>query len=86
MADEFVKGFAILTSSMLGWMVLAGWYNTPSFSHGQFGMPPPEDLQMLDQLALTVKFGLLWFAILGALTFWVIIPLVNELRAARADE
>lgn len=85
MADEFVKGFAILTSGMLGWMVIAGWYNTPSFEEAQFAMPAPEELQMLDQIALTFKTGLLWFAILGALTFWVIIPATRELRSAWAS-
>jgi hypothetical protein len=86
MADEFIKGFTILTVSMLGWMVIAGWYNTPSFGEAQFAMPAPENLQMLDQLALTLKTGLLWFAVLGALVFWVIIPATRELRKARASE
>jgi hypothetical protein len=85
MADEFIKGFAILTSGMLGWMVFAGWYNTPSFEEGQFAMPPPEELQMLDQLALTFKSGLLWFAILGALVFWVVIPLAREIKKAQFE-
>jgi len=31
MADEFMKGFGILTGAGLVWMVLAGWYQTPSF-------------------------------------------------------
>lgn len=86
MADEFIKGFAILTSSMLGWMVLAGWYNTPHFGKAQFAAPAPEDLQMLDQLALTFKSGLVWFAILGALVFWVVIPLAREIKKERASD
>ncbi|RRJ32822.1 DUF7314 family protein [Halocatena pleomorpha] len=86
MADEFMKGFAILTTSMLGWMVIAGWYNTPSFTESQLSGPAPENLQMLDQLALTFKTGLLWFALLGALTFWVLIPAGRELRKAMATE
>lgn len=86
MADEFIKGFAILTSGTLGWMVIAGWYNTHSFEEAQLAMPAPENLQMLDQLALTFKTGLLWFAILGTLTFWVAIPAGRELRKALATE
>ncbi len=86
MADEFMKGFAILTSSALGWMVIAGWYNTQSFSEQQLAMPAPENLQMLDQIALTFKTGLLWFAILGTLTFWVFIPAGRELRKTLATE
>ncbi|ERH06655.1 MAG: hypothetical protein J07HN4v3_02278 [Halonotius sp. J07HN4] len=31
MADEFMKGFGILTGAGLLWMTLAGWYQTPSF-------------------------------------------------------
>lgn len=84
MADEFVKGFAILTSGMLGWMVIAGWYNTPGFEEAQFAGSAPEDLEMLGQIALTFKTGLLWFAILGALTFWVIIPAARELQSVWA--
>jgi hypothetical protein len=86
MADEFIKGFTILTVSMLGWMVIAGWYNTPAFNKAQFAMPAPENLQPLGELALTLKTGLLWFAFLGALVFWVIIPATRELRKVRASE
>ena len=31
MADEFIKGLGIFTGAGLIWMVLAGWYRTPSF-------------------------------------------------------
>lgn len=86
MADEFMKGFTILMSSALGWMVIAGWYNTPSFTENQLSAAAPENLQMLDQLALTFKTGLLWFAILGVLTFWVLIPAGRELRKSMATE
>jgi hypothetical protein len=86
MADEFIKGFTILTVSMLGWMVIAGWYNTRSFGEKQFAMQAPENLQPIGELALTLKTGLLWFAFLGALVFWVIIPATRELRKARASE
>lgn len=86
MADEFMKGFAILTSSALGWMVIAGWYNTESFTESQLAAPAPDNLQMLDQVALSFKTGLLWFAILGTLTFWVFIPAARELQRTLATE
>ena len=35
MADEFIKGLSIFTGAGLGWMVLAGWYLTPSFESQQ---------------------------------------------------
>ena len=31
MADEFIKGLALFCGAGLAWMVLAGWYRTPSF-------------------------------------------------------
>ncbi|WP_136716071.1 DUF7314 family protein [Halorientalis salina] len=82
MADEFAKGFGILTAAGLGWMVLAGWYTTDSFEEGQLLGTPPSDPGIYGQVALMLKDALFWFAILGALTFWVIIPLINETRDA----
>lgn len=84
MADEFIKGFTIFTGGILGWMVLAGWYNTPAFGK-QFNAPAPENLQMLGELALALKTGLLWFAVLGALVFWVVIPATRELKKVQAS-
>jgi hypothetical protein len=87
MADEFVKGFGILTGAGLVWMVLAGWYNTPEF-HGdspQLLAPPPETLTAFDSVALTLKEAMFWFAIAGALFFWVVVPAVREAREAMAE-
>ncbi|WP_330632620.1 DUF7314 family protein [Halocatena halophila] len=86
MADEFIKGFGILTSGMLGWMVIAGWYNTTGFEEAQLSQPAPDNLVLLDHLALSLKTGLVTFALLGALTFWVLIPAGRELRKAMAAE
>jgi hypothetical protein len=85
MADEFAKGFGILTTSGLIWMVLAAWYNTPSFEETQFIQPPPADIGTYGELALTVKEAAFWFAILGALTFWVVIPLGRAARESMAE-
>lgn len=85
MADEFIKGLGILTGAGLGWMVLAGWYNTPEFEGAQLTGAPPADPGQYGDLALLLKDGLFWFAVLGALTFWVVIPAAREMRA-RLDE
>ncbi|WP_135533289.1 MULTISPECIES: hypothetical protein [Halostella] len=89
MADEFAKGFGILTSAGLIWMVLAGWFNTPTFEakeYPQLLAPDPANPDTYTAIALELKDGLFWFAILGALTFWVVIPVGRELYAAYASE
>jgi hypothetical protein len=85
MADEFAKGLGIFTGAGLLWMVLAGWYNTPSFEGDQLIGATPEGLDLYGTMAIYLRDALFWFAILGALTFWVVIPAVNQLRAARAE-
>jgi len=85
MADEFAKGLGILTGSGLLWMTLAGWYNTPHFDGAQLTGPSPEGLDALGQVALVLKEAAFWFAIVGALTFWVVIPAVKEAREAMAE-
>lgn len=85
MADEFAKGLGILTVAGLGWMVLSGWYTTASFEEGQLFAAPPENPDFYGQLSLFLRDALWWFAIIGALTFWVVIPAVRELREAYAD-
>lgn len=82
MADEFAKGLGILTTAGLGWMVLAGWYNTPGFEDAQLLAPNPENLDAYGQAAMMLKDGLFWFAVLGALTFWVVIPVLRQGRQA----
>lgn len=85
MADEFAKGFGILVTAGLGWMTLAGWYRTPSFTSGQLVSPVTiENPTLYDQIGIFLMDALLWFAILGALTFWVVVPLVEGARKSRA--
>jgi hypothetical protein len=85
MADEFIKGLSIFTGAGLGWMVLAGWYRTPSFESQQQLVAPTElseSATMFDSLGVLLMDVFFWFAILGALTFWVLIPAVR--RASEA--
>ena len=86
MADEFAKGLGILVTAGLGWLVLAGWYNTNSFEGEQLIAAAPENLGQYGAAALVLKEALFWFALIGALTFWVIIPAVEEARDALADQ
>jgi len=82
MADEFAKGLGILMTAGLGWMVLAGWYNTPSFEGAQLTGPNPQNVGVYSEFALILKEALFWFAILGAITFWVVVPALDEARDA----
>lgn len=74
MADEFAKGFAILSGAGLLWMSLAGNYRTHEFGGPQLTDELPEDLSTFDVLGVTVMDAMFWFMILGTLTFWVLIP------------
>jgi hypothetical protein len=83
MADEFAKGLGIFAGASLAWMILAGWYRTASFeSTRQLIDPLPENLGTFDQIGVLLMDGMLYFALLGALTFWVLIPGARQLRRA----
>jgi hypothetical protein len=86
MADEFAKGLGLLTGAGLIWMVLAGWYKTPSFSGAQLVGEVPSELTMYDQLAVVLLNGMLWLAIFGAFFFWIAIPLGREIYAQYTGE
>ncbi|SEW02045.1 DUF7314 family protein [Halobacterium jilantaiense] len=86
MADEFAKGLGLLTGAGLVWMVLAGWYKTPSFAGGQLTSSVPSELTMYDQLAVVLLEGMFWLAIFGALFFWIGVPLGRELHAKYSGE
>lgn len=86
MADEFAKGLGLLTGAGLIWMVLAGWYKTPSFTGAQLTGAAPSELSMLGELALLVLEASFWLAIFGGLLFWVGVPLGRELYARVAAE
>jgi hypothetical protein len=85
MADEFIKGLGIFTGAGLAWMVLAGWYRTPSFESQQQLVAPvelSESATMFDSLGVLLMDMFFWFAVLGALTFWVLIPIVRQTSEA----
>jgi hypothetical protein len=86
MADEFAKGFGLLTGAGLVWMVLAGWYRTPGFEEAQLIGELPSDLTAFDQLAVTLMEGMFWLAIFGALFFWVGVPVGREVRARLQED
>ncbi|MBX0293871.1 DUF7314 family protein [Haloarcula nitratireducens] len=82
MADEFIKGFGCLMVGGLGWMTIAGWYRTPSFEGAQLtGEVTIEEPTVFDTIALGLMDVFFWFAIIGALTFWVVLPLISNARA-----
>lgn len=86
MADEFAKGLGILTTAGLVWMVMAGWYNTPSFDEVQLIHPvDPATLGAYGGVALTFKEAMFYLAIIGTLTFWVVIPAAREARTVLAE-
>jgi hypothetical protein len=86
MADEFVKGLGILTGAGLLWMVLAGWYRTPSFGSTEQLVAPltvdTANATLLNLVAITLMDVFFWLALLGPLTFWVLIPAGRQARKA----
>lgn len=87
MADEFAKGFAILTTAGLGWVILSGWFNTSSFeSTEQLIEAAPAGLDVYGQLAIVAREALFWFAIVGAIAFWVIIPAIKQATGNTVEE
>ena len=86
MADEFAKGLTIGIVGSLGWMVLSGWYTTTSFEEGQLVGAPPGNPDVYGEFGLLLKDAFFWFAILGMLTFWVLVPTINRLREHTAED
>jgi hypothetical protein len=86
MADEFMKGFGILVTAGLGWMTFSGWYNTPSFEGAQLTGASPQAQTIYDTMGFLLRDTLFWFAIIGALTFWVVIPALRQARKAYTGE
>jgi hypothetical protein len=86
MADEFIKGLGIFTGAGLGWIILAGWYRTPGFESTQQLVgpisPAPASADLFNLMAMTMMEVLFWFALLGPLAFWLVIPAIRESRDA----
>ncbi|MFC7142318.1 hypothetical protein ACFQMA_21070 [Halosimplex aquaticum] len=88
MADEFAKGLAILSGAGMAWLTLAGWYRTPSFEGDGVQLIAPVELSsptVYDQIGIALMDVMAWFAVMGALTFWVVIPAVEQAREAYAE-
>ncbi|WP_251344004.1 DUF7314 family protein [Haloplanus halophilus] len=89
MADEFIKGLGIFTGAGLGWLVLAGWYRTPSFESTRQLVSPvspnPANADLFNLLAIGLMDVLFWFALLGPLAFWVLLPAARQARKAVDD-
>lgn len=84
MADEFIKGFGIFTAASLAWIVLAGWYRTSSFESTQQLVEPVtvEGPGLFNAIGIVLMDIFFWFAILGPLTFWILIPAFRRGREA----
>jgi hypothetical protein len=85
MSDEFAKGLVALCGGLFGWMVFSGWYTTEGFESTQLIAEVPTDTAIYGTIALTLREALFWFAIFGAITFWVLIPAGRQARAAWRD-
>ena len=86
MADEFMKGLGIFTGASLAWMVLAGWYRTTSFeSSRQLIAAPAEPANVFDEVGIFLNDVFFWMAILGPLTFWVLVPALRRAQEAFAE-
>ncbi|WP_418281699.1 DUF7314 family protein [Halorubrum sp. DTA98] len=87
MADEFMKGLTLFTLGGLGWITFAGWYRTPSYYIVAQLVGEPEGVNSVyDEIGLLAGDAFFWLMILGALTFWVFIPVSRELRDALTDD
>ncbi|MFB6304825.1 MAG: hypothetical protein ABEH47_06640 [Haloferacaceae archaeon] len=89
MADEFIKGLGAFTGAGLAWIVLAGWFRTPGFESTEQLVAPVTvsagSADLLTTLAITLMDVFFWFALLGPLAFWVLLPAGRELREALSD-
>ena len=86
MADEFAKGLAIFSGAGLVWLTIAGWYRTPSFEEpGLIAPVEVSDPSIYDTIAILLMDVSAWFAVIGALAFWVVIPALEQARDAYAE-
>jgi hypothetical protein len=84
MADEFIKGLGIFTGGGLAWLVLASWYRTASFESTQQLVAPVtvEGGDLFNTLGVVLMDVFFWFTLIGALTFWILIPAGRQARRA----
>jgi hypothetical protein len=87
MADEFMKGFALFALGGLGWITFGGWYRTPSYYEVSQLVNPAEGVDTVyAEVGLVAGDVSFWLMILGALTFWVLVPVSREIRQSLADD
>ena len=87
MADEFMKGLALFSLGGLGWLTFAGWYRTPSFYDiNQLFADPTGVASAYDEIGVLAGDVFFWLMIVGALTFWVLVPASRELRSAFEED
>lgn len=84
MADEFIKGFGLFSVAGLVWLISASWYRTPSFESTRqlIAAPPTEPGTMFDSLGIFLGDLMFWTALIGAFTFWVLIPASRQAHGA----
>jgi hypothetical protein len=63
-------------------MVLSGWFTTPGFEDTQLVGEIPGNLDAYGQAAIVLREVMFWFIVLGVLTFWVVLPAVEQFRDA----
>lgn len=86
MADEFMKGFALFSIGGLGWLIFGGWYRTPEYyTFVQLVVDAPAPETIYDTIGILASTVFFWLMIVGALTFWVVIPLTRQLRESLAE-
>lgn len=87
MADEFIKGLGIFTGASLAWLVLASWYRTESFeaTNQLVGPVTVAGDNFFNGIGVALMNVMFWFALLGALTFWVLIPGWRQAKSAMED-
>jgi hypothetical protein len=87
MADEFMKGFALFALGGLGWLTFGGWYRTPTYYNVVQLVNPAEGVDSVyGEIGLVAGDAFFWVMILGALTFWMLIPASRELRKMLNDD
>ena len=87
MADEFMKGFALFAIGGLGWITFGGWYRTPSYYEVVQLVNPPEGVTTAyGEIGVLAGDVFFWVMLLGALTFWVFIPVSRQLRDSLGDD
>lgn len=85
MANEFAKGFGILTGGGLLWLAISAWLTTAGFEGTQLIAAAPEDPGTYGELVLLLRDVTAGFIIFGVLAFWILIPAVQQVQQYREE-